>query len=72
MMQADIKRFRIITPYDAQRNLIEKELKAKGLEWEDKCFNVDSFQGLFLRDISLRIFCIYNVYSRQVMKKTTS
>jgi len=48
MMQADNKRFRIITPYDAQRSLVEEGLKANGLEWEDKCFNVDSFQGLFL------------------------
>lgn len=40
--------FRIITPYDAQRSLIEKRLKSAKLPWEDKVFNVDSFQGLFL------------------------
>ncbi|KAH7903183.1 AAA domain-containing protein, partial [Hygrophoropsis aurantiaca] len=39
------KLFRIVTPYDAQRNLIEKELQHAKLPWEDKCFNVDSFQG---------------------------
>lgn len=49
MLQAKNKRFRIITPYDAQRNLIEEALKANELEWENKCFNVDSFQGLFFR-----------------------
>ena len=41
----DRKNFRIITPYDAQRNLIERQLKAANLPWEDKCYNVDSFQG---------------------------
>ncbi|KAI6108110.1 P-loop containing nucleoside triphosphate hydrolase protein [Pisolithus sp. B1] len=37
--------FRIITPYDAQRSLIERELQSAGLSHEDKVFNVDSFQG---------------------------
>ncbi|OAX42497.1 hypothetical protein K503DRAFT_733553 [Rhizopogon vinicolor AM-OR11-026] len=45
MLQAAGKHFRIITPYDAQRSLIEEGLKNNQLEWEDKCFNVDSFQG---------------------------
>jgi len=39
------KSFRIITPYDAQRSAIEKALKEEKIPWEDKCFNVDSFQG---------------------------
>ncbi|EGO24481.1 hypothetical protein SERLADRAFT_389800, partial [Serpula lacrymans var. lacrymans S7.9] len=39
------KAFRVITPYDAQRSLIEKELESAKLKWENKCFNVDSFQG---------------------------
>ncbi|EPT05584.1 hypothetical protein FOMPIDRAFT_40729, partial [Fomitopsis schrenkii] len=39
------KNFRVITPYDAQRNAIEKRLKDTKLPWENKCFNVDSFQG---------------------------
>ncbi|KAF8554480.1 hypothetical protein OG21DRAFT_1385482, partial [Imleria badia] len=37
--------FHIITPYDAQRSLIENLLKEEELLWEDKVFNVDSFQG---------------------------
>ncbi|KAG2145384.1 AAA domain-containing protein [Suillus bovinus] len=45
MLQEKNKPFRIITPYDAQRNLIEEHLKLNKLDWEDKCFNVDSFQG---------------------------
>ncbi|KAG6813951.1 hypothetical protein H0H92_005206 [Tricholoma furcatifolium] len=39
------KPFRIITPYDAQRSKLESSLKASDIPWEDKCFNVDSFQG---------------------------
>ena len=45
IFQAEGRNFRIITPYDAQRSLIEEELKKAELEWGDKCFNVDSFQG---------------------------
>jgi regulator of nonsense transcripts 1 len=40
--------YRIITPYDAQRSFIESQLKGNNLKWEDKVFNVDSFQGVFL------------------------
>ena len=39
------KSYRVITPYDGQRNRLEQALKNDGLLWEDKCFNVDSFQG---------------------------
>ncbi|KAI0359865.1 hypothetical protein OH77DRAFT_1365274, partial [Trametes cingulata] len=39
------KEYAIISPYDAQRNFMEKELKESGLVWEDKCFNIDSYQG---------------------------
>ncbi|KAG2139017.1 AAA domain-containing protein [Suillus clintonianus] len=39
------KKFKILTPYDAQRTTIEEQLKSAKLLWEDKCFNVDSFQG---------------------------
>ena len=39
------KNFKIITPYDAQRNAIENALKTAGLPWENTVFNVDSFQG---------------------------
>jgi AAA domain len=41
--------FRIITPYDAQRSMIEKSLKVEKLPWENKCFNVDAFQGIVLQ-----------------------
>ncbi|KAH9838487.1 P-loop containing nucleoside triphosphate hydrolase protein [Rhodofomes roseus] len=44
-LQEEGKDYRIITPYDAQRNLLEGEMKEMGLAWQDKCFNVDSFQG---------------------------
>lgn len=37
--------YRIITPYDAQRTALENDLKAAGLDWHNKCYNVDSFQG---------------------------
>jgi len=44
--KTDRREYRIITPYDGQRSLIEQMLKKeKGLEWADRCFNVDSFQG---------------------------
>jgi len=39
------KIYRVITPYDAQRNVLERRLKDARLPWENKCFNVDSFQG---------------------------
>ena len=42
------KEFNIITPYDAQRNALENALKSSAVPWEDKCFNVDSFQGEYL------------------------
>ncbi|EJD41096.1 hypothetical protein AURDEDRAFT_138789 [Auricularia subglabra TFB-10046 SS5] len=37
--------FRIITPYDAQRKVLEDKLKATDVRWEDTVFCVDSFQG---------------------------
>ncbi|KAI6102405.1 P-loop containing nucleoside triphosphate hydrolase protein [Pisolithus croceorrhizus] len=43
--QAKGRDFRIVTPYDAQRALIEHQLEAANLEHDDKVFNVDSFQG---------------------------
>ncbi|KAA1467651.1 hypothetical protein DENSPDRAFT_257146 [Dentipellis sp. KUC8613] len=42
---AEGKSFRIVTGYDAQRNALENAMKVEDLPWEDKCFNVDSFQG---------------------------
>ncbi|KAA1467653.1 P-loop containing nucleoside triphosphate hydrolase protein [Dentipellis sp. KUC8613] len=42
------KSFRIITGYDAQRTALENTMKSEGLNWEDKCFNVDSFQDDYI------------------------
>ncbi|KAJ3515427.1 hypothetical protein NLJ89_g1766 [Agrocybe chaxingu] len=39
------KSFRIITPYDPQRSLLENKLKDAKLPWQDRCFNIDAFQG---------------------------
>lgn len=39
------KKFKVVTPYDAQRNAIELGLKLANLTWENTVFNVDSFQG---------------------------
>lgn len=44
-LHAQGQKFRIITPYDGQRALIEARLKSSGAPWEDKVFCVDSFQG---------------------------
>ncbi|KAJ7761895.1 P-loop containing nucleoside triphosphate hydrolase protein [Mycena maculata] len=40
--------YRIITPYDAQRGMLETALKAAKIPWEDKVFCVDSFQVLMV------------------------
>ncbi|KAI0833476.1 AAA domain-containing protein [Trametes gibbosa] len=45
MLQTEGKEYCFISPYDAQRNLMEKDMISAGLKWQDKCFNVDSFQG---------------------------
>jgi len=47
-LQDEGKSYRIITPYDAQRSELERALEDEDLNWHDKCFNVDSFQGHFL------------------------
>jgi len=44
-LQEQDRNYRVITPYEGQREHIEALMKAEGLEWGDKCFNVDSFQG---------------------------
>ncbi|KAH9959578.1 P-loop containing nucleoside triphosphate hydrolase protein [Russula dissimulans] len=44
-LQEENTSYRIITPYDAQRNKLERALEDEDLKWQDKCFNVDSFQG---------------------------
>ncbi|RDB26164.1 Regulator of nonsense transcripts 1 [Hypsizygus marmoreus] len=45
LFHATGKSYRIITPYDAQRSQLENGLKAEKVPWQDRCFNVDSFQG---------------------------
>lgn len=35
----------ILSAYDSQRNALERALKQANLPWEDRVFNVDSFQG---------------------------
>lgn len=47
-LQTEGKDYCIITPYDAQRNFLEQDMKDSGLVWQDKCFNVDSFQGEYV------------------------
>ncbi|KAG6856897.1 hypothetical protein H0H87_012478 [Tephrocybe sp. NHM501043] len=45
-LQMQQKAYQIITPYDGQRSTIEAEMmQTPGLDWKNKCFNVDSFQG---------------------------
>lgn len=46
-LQEQEKNYRIITPYAGQTTLIESSMKELELNWADKCFNVDSFQGKF-------------------------
>ncbi|KAF9223780.1 P-loop containing nucleoside triphosphate hydrolase protein [Gyrodon lividus] len=63
IFQQQGKKFKIITPYDAQRALIENELKVAELKWGDTCFNVDSFQGKFIsyvEDDLFTYFCVGN------------
>ncbi|KAG5646992.1 hypothetical protein DXG03_001716 [Asterophora parasitica] len=46
ILQGQQKEYQIITPYDGQRTTIENAMKeTPGLDWENKVFNVDSFQG---------------------------
>lgn len=44
-LQEEGEDYRIISPYAAQTNAIQETMKAEGLSWANKCFNVDSFQG---------------------------
>jgi hypothetical protein len=50
------KSYRVITPYDPQRVRLEDALKNAGLKWEDKCFNVDSFQVRFTWQAAIGFF----------------
>jgi superfamily I DNA and/or RNA helicase len=53
------QKYRIITGYEDQRNLIENLMREEGLEWRDKCFNIDSFQGNILYEQSRILLYIY-------------
>ncbi|KAE9391146.1 hypothetical protein BT96DRAFT_832490 [Gymnopus androsaceus JB14] len=64
------KKFCIITPYDAQRSSIQKQLKQERLPWED-VFNVDSFQG-GLSAIFDRLLLMVPCSTIQEMKLTMS
>ena len=46
-LQEDDESFKIITPYVGQKTSLENALKDAGLPYQNKCFAVDSFQGLF-------------------------
>ena len=60
--------FRIITPYDSQRSLLEGSLQDARLTWEDKCFNIDSFQGFNL--LFSHYVCVADA-NQQAMKTTS-
>ncbi|OCH94374.1 P-loop containing nucleoside triphosphate hydrolase protein [Obba rivulosa] len=62
-LQSEGKSYRIITPYEAQRNLLENQIKCIGLQWQNKCFNVDSFQGK-----CLQLNTLYCTNARQAMR----
>lgn len=55
MLTAAQKSFKIITPYDTQRNLIEQKLQSSDLPWENAVFTVDSFQGKFIIILSIQL-----------------
>jgi regulator of nonsense transcripts 1 len=38
------KDYRIISPYATQTTKISNRMKEEQMDWEGKCFNVDSFQ----------------------------
>ncbi|KAF9787500.1 AAA domain-containing protein [Thelephora terrestris] len=61
------KEFKIITPYDAQRNAIERALETAGLTWKDTVFNVDSFQG---NEADHIVLSIVRTWSPGFMKNT--
>lgn len=71
-LNAEEKQYAIITPYDAQRSNLEKELKDSGLPWEDKCFNVDSFQGECDYVFKFALNGVDDISSYQEMRETTS
>ena len=61
VLQKNEDSYKIITPYDAQRTLIENRLKSAHLVWQNKCFNVDSFQGLHFSCLLCLLFYLANL-----------
>lgn len=53
-LEAKGKDYRIISPYATQSSKILAKLKEEDMKWEDKCFNVDSFQVM----IVYTVYCI--------------
>ncbi|KAF8896424.1 AAA domain-containing protein [Infundibulicybe gibba] len=45
MLQTMGYKYQLITPYEGQRTAIEMAMQEAGLDWGNKCFTVDSFQG---------------------------
>ena len=62
-LQEQDRNYRIITGYEGQRNYIENLMKDEGLEYGDKCFNVDSFQGIFHSLALIRFYYYIDLFS---------
>ena len=67
-LQEQDRNYRVITGYEGQRSHIENLMKVEGLEWGDKCFSVDSFQGIF----HSLVYDQFNSTGSQEMRKTSS
>ncbi|TFK70343.1 P-loop containing nucleoside triphosphate hydrolase protein [Pluteus cervinus] len=61
--------YRIITPYDAQRSVLENGLRAEKIPWQDRCYNIDSFQGAPFFNVFV---AGQQLTTEQVMKMTIS
>lgn len=54
----------IITPYDAQRNEIERILKAEDLRW-DNVYNVDDCQGTYFTNLPISLYFLRSMTKRE-------
>jgi len=52
--------FKVVTPFEAQRNAIEESLRASGLAWQDICHTVETIQGA---DAPYIVFTVAQTYS---------
>ncbi|KAF7316738.1 AAA-12 domain-containing protein [Mycena chlorophos] len=69
LFQERNKSYKIITPYDGQRELIEHTMKAtEGLDWEEKVYNVDSFQGNEEDIIIISLRAMYIISSKAFLQ----